>query len=409
MKKTLLMSMALVGGLTVFAQEQGTDVTPANYHFGTATEIPWFDNGVGDTGFGFCSKWNFTTNSRGVKGVWEMLGADAPEYYNNKKGLIGCAGGDAASEEGMAKILKGFNLVDLGGEVGQVLVWQGRYSKLKEELESNYPQKDWDFLPEKLSETEGVTGWNMNFWLDPNDAWTKVSGYYRCRMILTACHSIPENQIDEDAGLIPYNGDPIITSFAQKNNQGNMASYIYTGEVNEAGERVNKANNDDSDNGSVVPAVTNDLFIKRTASGTIIPNRDGDPMWDPTKWAVVDYYFNVAGNENGLDENGDTTTPVRIKMGLVLDQKLNNLAILIKDIKIEKFEGELTQAIYDKNTEPFQIISLDLAKEAGVESIGSDDPNAPVVYYNLQGVKVANPEKGIYIKKQGNKTSKVVL
>ena len=37
------------------------------------------------------------------------------------------------------------------------------------------------------------------------------------------------------------------------------------------------------------------------------------------------------------------------------------------------------------------------------------DENAPVEYYNLQGVKVANPENGIFIKKQGAKATKVVL
>lgn len=46
---------------------------------------------------------------------------------------------------------------------------------------------------------------------------------------------------------------------------------------------------------------------------------------------------------------------------------------------------------------------------AGVESIGVD-LNAPAEYYNLQGVKVNNPEKGgIYVVKQGNKTSKIVV
>ena len=44
----------------------------------------------------------------------------------------------------------------------------------------------------------------------------------------------------------------------------------------------------------------------------------------------------------------------------------------------------------------------------GIEEIGVD-ANAPVEYYNLQGVKVANPENGIFIKKQGGRTSKVVL
>ncbi|MBE6310499.1 MAG: hypothetical protein E7080_05535 [Bacteroidales bacterium] len=43
----------------------------------------------------------------------------------------------------------------------------------------------------------------------------------------------------------------------------------------------------------------------------------------------------------------------------------------------------------------------------GVEEIVIE--NAPVEYYNLQGVKVARPENGIFIKKQGSKTTKVVL
>ncbi len=45
---------------------------------------------------------------------------------------------------------------------------------------------------------------------------------------------------------------------------------------------------------------------------------------------------------------------------------------------------------------------------SGVESTLADD-NAPVEYYNLQGVKVANPENGLFIKKQGAKAVKVVL
>ena len=35
--------------------------------------------------------------------------------------------------------------------------------------------------------------------------------------------------------------------------------------------------------------------------------------------------------------------------------------------------------------------------------------DAPVEYYNMQGVKVANPSNGIFIKKQGNKATKVIL
>ena len=43
----------------------------------------------------------------------------------------------------------------------------------------------------------------------------------------------------------------------------------------------------------------------------------------------------------------------------------------------------------------------------GIDEVGVDAGEA--VYYNLQGVKVANPENGIFIKKQAGKTTKVIL
>ncbi len=46
---------------------------------------------------------------------------------------------------------------------------------------------------------------------------------------------------------------------------------------------------------------------------------------------------------------------------------------------------------------------------AGVEGVVVDDVNAPVEYYNLQGLKVARPSNGIFIKVQGNKVSKVYV
>ena len=48
---------------------------------------------------------------------------------------------------------------------------------------------------------------------------------------------------------------------------------------------------------------------------------------------------------------------------------------------------------------------------AGVEEIGvsSDDSDAEAVYYNLQGVRVANPSNGIFIKVKGSKSEKVLV
>ena len=46
---------------------------------------------------------------------------------------------------------------------------------------------------------------------------------------------------------------------------------------------------------------------------------------------------------------------------------------------------------------------------SGVEGIEAENADAPVEYYNLQGVKVANPSNGIFIKVQGSKASKVYV
>lgn len=44
----------------------------------------------------------------------------------------------------------------------------------------------------------------------------------------------------------------------------------------------------------------------------------------------------------------------------------------------------------------------------GIETVESAQ-DATVEYYNLNGVKVVNPEKGMYIRRQGNKAEKVIL
>ncbi len=45
---------------------------------------------------------------------------------------------------------------------------------------------------------------------------------------------------------------------------------------------------------------------------------------------------------------------------------------------------------------------------SAIENIAVD-ANAPVEYFNLQGLRVNNPENGLYIRRQGNKVSKVIL
>ncbi|MDE6452611.1 MAG: hypothetical protein K2L27_00240 [Muribaculaceae bacterium] len=52
-------------------------------------------------------------------------------------------------------------------------------------------------------------------------------------------------------------------------------------------------------------------------------------------------------------------------------------------------------------------VSVKYMESASVSEIAADD--APVEYYNLQGVRVQNPGAGVYIRRQGNNVTKVML
>jgi len=102
------------------------------------------------------------------------------------------------------------------------------------------------------------------------------------------------------------------------------------------------------------------------------------------------------------------------------------------DIKSIKFEGErVTSKYIDGLTDgtwtagndaistevSFNIldsarintITVDYETTTGVEAVAADNSDAPVEYYNLQGVRVAEPANGLYIRRQGNTVTKVLV
>lgn len=102
-----------------------------------------------------------------------------------------------------------------------------------------------------------------------------------------------------------------------------------------------------------------------------------------------------------------------VQTGKVLAGANNNLAI---DAVISPFDAT---AVYDysciveivvngNEADPFTFtVNMLYDPESGVDGITADD--AAPVYYDLNGRQVLNPEKGIYIKKQGNNVTKVIL
>lgn len=60
----------------------------------------------------------------------------------------------------------------------------------------------------------------------------------------------------------------------------------------------------------------------------------------------------------------------------------------------------------------YLVIDLPEIESAAIDNVAVDntDANAPVKYYNLQGIEIAHPENGnIYIRRQGSKASKVAF
>lgn len=79
-------------------------------------------------------------------------------------------------------------------------------------------------------------------------------------------------------------------------------------------------------------------------------------------------------------------------------------------INVEPVEGEPNSVyIYTFAQQGAMVKCKFTAPEsAGVEDlVVSDDETAPVEYYNLQGIRVANPENGVFIRRQGSKVSKI--
>lgn len=101
--------------------------------------------------------------------------------------------------------------------------------------------------------------------------------------------------------------------------------------------------------------------------------------------AHPDKYLNIVE----LEVTGNE--PQEITLGFRKDICQNNYWHPVFDLRLEKWDSEYT------------------GYQAGIEDVEMNEEEAPAVYYNLQGVRVANPANGLFIKKQGNKVSKVVV
>lgn len=118
----------------------------------------------------------------------------------------------------------------------------------------------------------------------------------------------------------------------------------------------------------VVPNVT---IEKGTDADTYTGHVDGLKLMNDMITANVD-----------LNGTIDTTGKADFTINVIWDNNGTEVPILVK------FNGQ--------------------KRTLGIDSITTEE-NAPVEYYNLQGVRIANPTAGLYIVKQGKKVSKQLI
>lgn len=121
------------------------------------------------------------------------------------------------------------------------------------------------------------------------------------------------------------------------------------------------------------------------------------------KKAITLYSFVRTGNNKKIEmySNGTALAATRI----YIDDNGSNYFWTTSWKDVQPGEYIMTES---GGTGRFSGFAYEPGAESGLATIVADE-NAPVEYYNLQGVRVANPENGLYIRRQGSKVEKVVL
>jgi hypothetical protein len=79
------------------------------------------------------------------------------------------------------------------------------------------------------------------------------------------------------------------------------------------------------------------------------------------------------------------------------------------DIAALKSDSDSKLHVASEKTTTLKKLTLFSASETGSVSSIAVDNTAPVEYFNLQGVRVANPQNGLFIRRQGNTATKVLV
>ncbi len=101
-----------------------------------------------------------------------------------------------------------------------------------------------------------------------------------------------------------------------------------------------------------------------------------------------------SGQSNFTGTVGETTVALR-----------NNYKLA--SVEAGTYNVNVVVTVYN-NAPSLYVTNYEKVVDTGIADIVADE-NAPVEYFNLQGIRVENPENGLYIRRQGNKVTKVIV
>jgi len=142
------------------------------------------------------------------------------------------------------------------------------------------------------------------------------------------------------------------------------------------------------------------ITFTRTDNGyTMVDNRGIFLGMDASHFGAINFYDAADAEGSNCYWNVEFTGT---------DAKVSNAGRTDGFLSYKEYNGDWEIVTTDGADKPLvQLYKVDDG-ESGIDAVVVDE-NAPVEYYNLQGIRVANPDNGIYIRRQGNKVTKVLV
>lgn len=399
------------------------DVTPIGYDFSRYEAGTQFKVHDGQGGNASHACWS------PMAGIYDPAAVAADGHFTSY-----CYRGVAADNtpEKIAAANAGITIQDFGGYLGKCLVINQAYGPLASDIGAKNDIYGEGNAPWPQMTTGGAASHCITFYCDKDSVQHDWAGKaIRVRLVFNVlyrgCH---KNSKGKDNGLIDaYAFSDILAA----DNEGTAGGWYCPGT-----EYVNDALIPSAAvraNGSEFGRWENEgtCLAEMPAEPKLLMSTELDPLdnWNHTNSESTPHYLMQLDRFMVYEWDTYMAGPNQnLKVNIDFDN--SNMTIVIKEIKFFNITNARDLLVFKENSSDFTYGPNSLLEKrqkswryytekgveefaeagennAGMEEVIDNDENAPVEYYNLQGIRVNNPSNGIFIRRQGNTVSKVLI